>query len=319
MDGDKKKISIFLANPRGFCAGVERAIKIVERSLEVFNAPVYVLHEIVHNKYVVKDLQSRGAIFVESLESIPKEYPVIISAHGTSQMVMDDVKGRNVIYVDATCPLVTKVHMEVKNHYRKGRKILMIGHKGHVEVAGTMGQVPDGVVTLIETVEDARKIHLDEYQSGIAYVTQTTLSIDDTSEIIQVLKERFPDIVESKTDDICYATSNRQQAVKEIASSVDILYVIGSPNSSNSNRLVEVGKQYGCDKVFLIDSELDIDMSMVDDDDVSDIGITAGASAPEILVQKVLDVFKAKYHTLFFDISSHVKEEMSFSLPTLLR
>ena len=271
---------IFLAAPRGFCAGVDRAIKIVEMALEKWGAPVYVRHEIVHNKFVVDNLRAKGAVFVEELDECPNDRPVIFSAHGVPKSVPAEAENRNMIFVDATCPLVSKVHIEAERHSGNGLQMVMIGHKGHPETIGTMGQLPEGEVLLVETVEDVADLDVRDPDS-LAYVTQTTLSIDDTADIVAALQNRFPKIVGPHKEDICYATTNRQMAVKAIAGKVDALLVVGAPNSSNSKRLVEVGAKAGCKYAQLVQRADDIDWNALGD--MQKIGITAGASAPEVL------------------------------------
>jgi len=306
---------IFLAAPRGFCAGVDRAIKIVEMALEKWGAPVYVRHEIVHNKFVVDNLRDKGAVFVEELDECPKDRPVIFSAHGVPKSVPAEAENRNMIFVDATCPLVSKVHIEAERHSRNGLQMVMIGHKGHPETIGTMGQLPEGEVLLVETVEDVAELHVRDSDS-LAYVTQTTLSIDDTADIVTALQNRFPKIVGPHKEDICYATTNRQMAVKAIAEKVDALLVVGAPNSSNSKRLVEVGAKAGCKYAQLVQRADDIDWHALDD--VQNIGITAGASAPEVLVNEVIDAFRAKGEVQV-EIVETAQENVNFKVPRVLR
>jgi len=306
---------IFLAAPRGFCAGVDRAIKIVEMALERWGAPVYVRHEIVHNKFVVDNLRDKGAVFVEELDECPKDRPVIFSAHGVPKSVPAEAENRNMIFVDATCPLVSKVHIEAERHSRNGLQMVMIGHKGHPETIGTMGQLPEGEVLLVETVEDVAELHVRDSDS-LAYVTQTTLSIDDTADIVTALQNRFPKIVGPHKEDICYATTNRQMAVKAIAEKVDALLVVGAPNSSNSKRLVEVGAKAGCKYAQLVQRADDIDWHALDD--VQNIGITAGASAPEVLVNEVIDAFRAKGEVQV-EIVETAQENVNFKVPQVLR
>ena len=306
---------IFLAAPRGFCAGVDRAIKIVEMALEKWGAPVYVRHEIVHNKFVVDNLRDKGAVFVEELDECPKDRPVIFSAHGVPKSVPAEAENRNMIFVDATCPLVSKVHIEAERHSRNGLQMVMIGHKGHPETIGTMGQLPEGEVLLVETVEDVAELHVRDSDS-LAYVTQTTLSIDDTADIVTALQNRFPKIVGPHKEDICYATTNRQMAVKAIAEKVDALLVVGAPNSSNSKRLVEVGAKAGCKYAQLVQRADDIDWHALDD--VQNIGITAGASAPEVLVKEVIEAFRAKGEVQV-EIVETAKENVNFKVPRVLR
>ena len=306
---------IFLAAPRGFCAGVDRAIKIVEMALERWGAPVYVRHEIVHNKFVVDNLRDKGAVFVEELDECPKDRPVIFSAHGVPKSVPAEAENRNMIFVDATCPLVSKVHIEAERHSRNGLQMVMIGHKGHPETIGTMGQLPEGEVLLVETVKDVAELQVRDSDS-LAYVTQTTLSIDDTADIVTALQNRFPKIVGPHKEDICYATTNRQMAVKAIAEKVDALLVVGAPNSSNSKRLVEVGAKAGCKYAQLVQRADDIDWHALDD--VQNIGITAGASAPEVLVNEVIDAFRAKGEVQV-EIVETAQENVNFKVPRVLR
>jgi len=306
---------IFLAAPRGFCAGVDRAIKIVEMALEKWGAPVYVRHEIVHNKFVVDNLRDKGAIFVEELDECPNDRPVIFSAHGVPKSVPAEAENRNMIFVDATCPLVSKVHIEAERHSGNGLQMVMIGHKGHPETIGTMGQLPEGEVLLVETVEDVADLDVRDPDS-LAYVTQTTLSIDDTADIVTALQHRFPKIVGPHKEDICYATTNRQMAVKAIAGKVDALLVVGAPNSSNSKRLVEVGVKAGCQYAQLVQRADDIDWNALGD--MQNIGITAGASAPEVLVNEVIDAFRAKGE-VEVEIVETAQENVNFKVPRVLR
>ena len=306
---------IFLAAPRGFCAGVDRAIKIVEMALEKWGAPVYVRHEIVHNKFVVDNLRDKGAVFVEELDECPNDRPVIFSAHGVPKSVPAEAENRNMIFVDATCPLVSKVHIEAERHSGNGLQMVMIGHKGHPETIGTMGQLLEGEVLLVETVEDVANLDVRDPDS-LAYVTQTTLSIDDTADIVAALQNRFPKIVGPHKEDICYATTNRQMAVKAIASKVDALLVVGAPNSSNSKRLVEVGAKAGCQYAQLVQRADDIDWNALGD--VQNIGITAGASAPEVLVNEVIDAFRAKGE-VEVEIVETAQENVNFKVPRVLR
>jgi len=306
---------IFLAAPRGFCAGVDRAIKIVEMALEKWGAPVYVRHEIVHNKFVVDNLRDKGAVFVEELDECPNDRPVIFSAHGVPKSVPAEAENRNMIFVDATCPLVSKVHIEAERHSGNGLQMVMIGHKGHPETIGTMGQLPEGEVLLVETVEDVADLDVRDPDS-LAYVTQTTLSIDDTADIVTALQNRFPKIVGPHKEDICYATTNRQMAVKAIAAKVDALLVVGAPNSSNSKRLVEVGEKAGCRYAQLVQRADDIDWNALGD--MQNIGITAGASAPEILVNEVIDAFRAKGE-VEVEIVETAQENVNFKVPRVLR
>ena len=306
---------IFLAAPRGFCAGVDRAIKIVEMALEKWGAPVYVRHEIVHNKFVVDNLRDKGAVFVEELDECPNDRPVIFSAHGVPKSVPAEAENRNMIFVDATCPLVSKVHIEAERHSGNGLQMVMIGHKGHPETIGTMGQLPEGEVLLVETVKDVADLDVRDPDS-LAYVTQTTLSIDDTADIVTALHNRFPKIVGPHKEDICYATTNRQMAVKAIAGKVDALLVVGAPNSSNSKRLVEVGAKAGCTYSQLVQRADDIDWKALGD--MKNIGITAGASAPEVLVDEVIDAFRAKGE-VEVEIVETAQENVNFKVPRVLR
>lgn len=308
-----RPLKVLIANPRGFCAGVDRAIQIVERALEKFGAPVYVRHEIVHNRYVVESLERRGAVFVDELDEVPENVPVIFSAHGVPKSVPAAAEARNLLYLDATCPLVSKVHREAERHYQVSDDIILIGHAGHPEVIGTMGQLPEGVITLIETVEDAEKFE-PKNPDKLAYLTQTTLSVDDTAEIVAVLKRRFPNIAAPKKEDICYATTNRQNAVKAIARDCDLVLVIGAPNSSNSLRLVEVAAKSGA-RSHLVQRASDIDWSWFDG--VSTVGITAGASAPETLVEEVLDAFHERFAVTVEPVTT-VTEDVKFKLPAAL-
>ncbi len=311
----KPALTLLLAAPRGFCAGVERAILIVERALEKWGPPVYVRHEIVHNRYVVESLRAKGAIFVDELAEVPDDAPVIFSAHGVPKAVPAEAERRKLVYVDATCPLVSKVHREAERHFnREGRHLLLIGHTGHPEVIGTMGQVPAGAVTVVETVEDAERVQ-PPAGNGLAYVTQTTLSIDDTAAIIDALRRRFPDIHGPKQEDICYATTNRQQAVKAAAARADALLVIGSPNSSNSNRLVEVARQAGCQRALLVDRADDIDWAWLEG--VTVLALSAGASAPENLVQEVTAALESRFSLTVEPVETAV-EDIEFKLPRAL-
>jgi 4-hydroxy-3-methylbut-2-en-1-yl diphosphate reductase len=309
----KNNLKVYLASPRGFCAGVERAIEIVNRSLNKYGKPVYVRHEIVHNKYVVEDLKKRGAIFVEELDEIKdKSRPVIFSAHGVPKSVPEDARIKNLSYVDATCPLVSKVHRESEQLFKNGFDIVLIGHKNHPEVIGTMGQLPEGAVKLIETVNDVEKLKIDSFKKPLAYITQTTLSVDDTAEIILALKNKFPNIKEPIKEDICYATTNRQNAVKSMASKCDMLFVIGSRNSSNSVRLVEVAKKSGCQKSILIHSDQNLPIDEIKK--CKNIGITSGASAPEELVQNLIKQIKENCNVTIEEIIV-AKENVTFKLP----
>ena len=310
---EKKEIKILLAAPRGFCAGVVRAIEIVEKVLKKYGPPVYVRHEIVHNKYVVEDLKQKGAIFVKELDDIKDiTRPVIFSAHGVPKKIPEEATRKNMFYVDATCPLVTKVHNEAVRHNKNGNKIILIGHKDHPEVIGTMGQLPAGSITLVENIEDAKKVNLS---GSVAYVTQTTLSVDDTKDIISVLKNKYPDIRGPVKEDICYATTNRQTAVKKIAPLCDMFFVIGSTNSSNSKRLVEVAKKAGCAKTHLIDFKKEFPIKEIVK--CNTIGLTSGASAPEKLVQDFIAEIK-KHTQVFIDERITSKESVTFKLPSSL-
>ena len=317
---DKKNMKILLAGPRGFCAGVDRAIQIVVKALEKYGAPVYVRHEIVHNKYVVEGLRAKGAIFVEDLDEIPdteeaQKAPVIFSAHGVPKSVPEEAKNREMFYIDATCPLVSKVHKEAERHFAQGRQVVLIGHAGHPEVVGTMGQLPEGSVVLVETVDDVATIEVND-PGNLAYCTQTTLSVDDTADIVEALKARFPKVEGPHKEDICYATTNRQAAVKGIAEECDAMIVIGAPNSSNSNRLVEVGKVYGCEKSLLVQRGHDIDWEWLEG--VETLGLTAGASAPDILVEEVIDAIAEKYNVTV-ETKDLVEENVVFNIPRVLR
>ncbi len=309
-------LKILLTAPRGFCAGVVRAVDIVERALEIYGAPVYVRHEIVHNKFVVDDLKAKGAIFVDELDEIPVgDHPVIFSAHGVPKAVPAEAQRRAMFQIDATCPLVTKVHMEAQRHYSQGLEIILIGHKNHPEVIGTMGQLPEGAITLIETTDDAESIVVRD-ENKLAFVTQTTLSVDDTKDVISVLQRRFPSITGPLKEDICYATTNRQDAVKLIASKVEMLIVVGSPNSSNSLRLVEVGEKNGCPRGLLVQRAADLDWSTLKG--LKTIGLSAGASAPEVLVNEIIDAFKTHYDVAVEKVVLR-EENVSFKLPRELR
>ena len=312
---EKPPLTLYLAAPRGFCAGVDRAIKMVEMALEKFGAPVYVRHEIVHNRFVVDGLREKGAIFVEDLEDCPQDRPVIFSAHGSPKSVIEEAKNREMFAVDAVCPLVTKVHMEIARLHRQGYEIVLIGHAGHVEVLGTMGQLPGGAVTLIETVEDVANLTPTNPEK-LAFVTQTTLSVDDTASIVDALKARFPSIVAPGKEDICYATTNRQAAVKAIAPKIDALVVVGAPNSSNSKRLVEVGAKAGCDYAVLAQRAAELDWTQLTG--LKSVGITAGASAPELLVQEVVNAFSERYDVTTEIVETAV-ENIEFKAPKVLR
>lgn len=312
---EKPNLDLYLAAPRGFCAGVDRAIKIVEMALEKWGAPVFVRHEIVHNKYVVDELRSKGAIFVETLEECPSDKPVIFSAHGVPKSVPAAAIARKMVFVDATCPLVSKVHIEAERHHSNGLQMVMIGHKGHPETIGTMGQLPKGEVLLVETPEDVSKI-IPRNEEKLAYITQTTLSVDDTIEIVKKLKERFPKIIGPHKEDICYATTNRQEAVKAVSPKVDALLVIGAPNSSNSKRLVEVGKSSGCKYSQMVQRASDIDWRALEG--VKSIGITAGASAPEILINEVILTISDRFNVTQKIVETAV-ENVEFKVPRVLR
>ena len=309
----KKEIKILLASPRGFCAGVDRAIEIVKKTLVKFGSPVYVRHEIVHNTQVVENLKKLGAIFVEELDEIKdRSRPVIFSAHGVPKSVPEDASNKKMFYIDATCPLVTKVHREAERHNKNGYKIILIGHKGHPEVIGTMGQIPKENIVLVETIEDAKSVKITE---PVAYVTQTTLSVDDTKEIIKILEKKFPKIKAPVKEDICYATTNRQNAVKQIASSCDMFFVIGSDNSSNSKRLVEVAKKAGCGKSYLINFKNELPIKEIVE--CNKIGLTSGASAPEKLVQSFISEIK-KHTEISIEENISSKESATFKLPSSL-
>ena len=309
------ELTVYMAAPRGFCAGVDRAIKIVEMALEKWGEPVYVRHEIVHNKYVVDELKSKGAIFIKEVRDAPVDRPIIFSAHGVPKSVPLEAKNRKMIYVDATCPLVSKVHIEADRHFENGLQIIMIGHEGHPETIGTMGQLPEGGVLLVESTKDVENLIVRD-PSKLAYVTQTTLSIDDTAEVVEALKTRFPTIVGPHKEDICYATSNRQAAVKKIAPEVDALLVIGAPNSSNSQRLVEVAKKAGCENSQMVQRAAEVNWNSLRN--IKSVGITAGASAPEILVNEVVDALKER-----FEVKTHLvetaTESVNFKVPRILR
>lgn len=309
------QLTVYMAAPRGFCAGVDRAIQIVEMALEKWGKPVYVRHEIVHNKYVVDELKSKGAIFIKEVNEAPVDRPIIFSAHGVPKSVPLEAQRREMIYVDATCPLVSKVHIEADRHFENGHQIVMIGHAGHPETIGTMGQLPEGGVLLVENTEDVKNLTVRD-PIKLAYVTQTTLSIDDTAEVVEALKVRFPAIVGPHKEDICYATSNRQAAVKEIAPDVDALLVIGAPNSSNSQRLVEVAKKAGCKNSQLVQRATEINWDKLMD--IKSIGITAGASAPEILINEVIEALKERFEVKT-NIVETATENVNFKVPRILR
>jgi 4-hydroxy-3-methylbut-2-enyl diphosphate reductase len=307
-------LRVVLASPRGFCAGVDRAIQIVERTIEKFGAPVFVRHEIVHNRHVVDRLKALGAVFVEELDEVPEDRPVVFSAHGVPKTVPAAAKAREMVYLDATCPLVSKVHVEAQKHFDAGREIVLIGHAGHPEVVGTMGQLPEGTVALIENIDDART-WIPKDAGNVAFLTQTTLSVDDTAEMVDLLKARFPGIAAPHKEDICYATTNRQEAVKMLAEPSDLILVVGSKNSSNSVRLMEVGKRAGAKDARLIDDARGIDWSWFQG--VSTVGLTAGASAPEDLVQGVIDAMAARYDLTVEELVE-ARETVTFKLPRLL-
>jgi len=311
----KPPLTLYLAAPRGFCAGVDRAIKIVEMALEKWGAPVYVRHEIVHNKYVVDGLRAKGAVFVEELQDCPDDRPVIFSAHGVPKAVPAEAAKREMIYVDATCPLVSKVHIEAARHHDNGLQMIMIGHEGHPETIGTMGQLPEGEVLLVETVEDVATVEVRDPER-LAFVTQTTLSVDDTIDIVAALQARFPKIVGPHKEDICYATTNRQEAVKAMAPKCDAMLVVGAPNSSNSKRLVEVGSKAGCAYSQLVQRAPDIDWRTLDG--IASVGITAGASAPEELITEVIDAFRDRYDVTVEMVETAV-ENVEFKVPRVLR
>ena len=315
--GAKPPLRVLLCAPRGFCAGVVRAIDAVERALDMYGAPVYVRHEIVHNKYVVEGLKAKGAVFVEELHEIPPgtSAPVIFSAHGVAKSVPEDAAQRNFFAIDATCPLVTKVHREAVVHHKKGREVVLIGHAGHPEVVGTMGQLPPGAVSLVETAEQAR-VFTPRDPDNLAFTTQTTLSIDDTAEIVAILRERFPSMVAPHKEDICYATTNRQEAIKRVAPEVEATIVVGAPNSSNSQRLREAAEREGCALSVLVQRATDIDWNRFGS--ISSLAITAGASAPEILVEEIIDAFAERY-AVSVETVSNAREDVFFPLPRQLR
>ncbi|HZQ14727.1 MAG TPA: 4-hydroxy-3-methylbut-2-enyl diphosphate reductase [Pseudolabrys sp.] len=314
---EKPILRVVLCSPRGFCAGVVRAIESVERALRMYGAPVYVRHEIVHNRYVVESLKAKGAIFVEELNEIPEDSnaPVIFSAHGVPRSIPAEAERRKLFALDATCPLVTKVHREAEIHHRRKREIVLIGHAGHPEVVGTMGQLPEGSITLVQSVDDIER-YTPRDERNLAYVTQTTLSVEDTAAMVEALKRRFPHIVGPHKEDICYATTNRQEAVKRVAPVVDAMIVVGAPNSSNSQRLKEVAERSGCPYAVLVQRSAEIDWSRFAN--VNKIGVTAGASAPEVLVEEVLGAFAERY-VLDIETVSAAEEGMFFPLPRPLR
>ena len=311
----KTPLKLYLAAPRGFCAGVDRAIKIVELAIVKWGAPVYVRHEIVHNKFVVDGLRALGAVFVEELDDVPEGRPVIFSAHGVPKAVPAEAVRREMVFVDATCPLVSKVHIEAERHFEAGLQMVMIGHKGHPETIGTMGQLPVGEVLLVETEADVAGLLVRD-EARLAYITQTTLSVDDTAGIVAALYARFPAIIGPHKEDICYATTNRQGSVKAIAGKIDALLVIGAPNSSNSLRLVEVGRAAGCPYAQLVQRAVDIDWRALDG--IASVGITAGASAPEVLVNEVIDAFRARFDVTV-ELVETAREAVEFKVPRVLR
>jgi 4-hydroxy-3-methylbut-2-enyl diphosphate reductase len=315
---DKPALTLLLASPRGFCAGVDRAIQIVELALEKYGPPVYVRHEIVHNRYVVEELERKGAIFIEKLDQVPAKARVIFSAHGVPKSVPLDAESRELFYLDATCPLVSKVHVEAERLNARGLEIILIGHAGHPEVIGTMGQLPEGAVCLVETVRDAENFKPRD-PAKLAFVTQTTLSVDDTSEIVGVLRRRFPDIVGPHKEDICYATTNRQEAVKAIAPKADAVLIIGAPNSSNSMRLVEVAERSGCKYAALVQRAEDIDWERLKSaiGARASVGLSAGASAPEVLVDEVIEAFRARFEITLENVTVS-REAVQFKLPRAL-
>ena len=311
-----KKIKIFLASPRGFCAGVDRAIEIVEKSLKKFGPPIYVRHEIVHNKSVVENLKKKGAIFVEELSEIKdSSRPVIFSAHGVPKNIPEEAKKKRIFFIDATCPLVTKVHKEAERHHKNGCQIILVGHKDHPEVIGTMGQLPVGSIKLVETEKDAQNININEFNKPLAYVTQTTLSVDDTKNIIEILRKKFPNIKAPIKEDICYATTNRQNTVKKIAPNCEMFFVIGSENSSNSKRLVETAKKFGCTKSELFDFNKALPVNQIMK--VKTIGLTSGASAPEKLIKNFISALKKHFEVDIEEVVT-TKEKVTFKLPKTL-
>jgi 4-hydroxy-3-methylbut-2-enyl diphosphate reductase len=316
VNREKPVLKVLLCSPRGFCAGVVRAIETVERTLAIYGPPVYVRHEIVHNRYVVEGLKAKGAVFVDDLAEIPgTEAPVIFSAHGVPRAIPEEASRRHLVAFDATCPLVTKVHREAEIHFRRGREIVLIGHAGHPEVVGTMGQLPAGSIALVQTLADAEAFVPRDIRQ-LAYVTQTTLSVEDTAAMVELLKRRFPQIVGPHKEDICYATTNRQEAVKKVAPIVGAMIVVGAPNSSNSQRLKEVAERFGCPRAMLVQRAADIDWHAFDG--IDRLGVTAGASAPEVLVEEVLGVFADRY-VLDIETVSAAEEGMLFPLPRQLR
>ena len=318
MIENRPDLTIRLCGPRGFCAGVDRAIQIVVLALKAYGAPVYVRHEIVHNRYVVEGLEAKGAIFVEELDEIPEEHrkqPVVFSAHGVPKSVPADAQSRNLFYLDATCPLVSKVHKQAMRHQRLGRHVVLIGHAGHPEVIGTMGQLPEGSVSLVETVEDA-ETYLPPDEDNLGYVTQTTLSVDDTAGVIKRLHERFPNLTAPAADSICYATTNRQEAVKQAAPGCDLFLIVGAPNSSNSKRLVEVALRAGATKSVLVQRASEIDWETIGD--IRTVGLSAGASAPEVIVNEIIEAFRARYNAVV-ELADTVEENEHFLVNRELR
>ncbi len=311
----KPPLTVHLAAPRGFCAGVDRAIKIVEMALEKWGAPVFVRHEIVHNRFVVDGLRAKGAVFVEELDECPPDRPVIFSAHGVPKAVPAEAARREMVFVDATCPLVSKVHIEAARHHENGLQIVMIGHAGHPETIGTMGQLPEGEVLLVETPGDVAELEVRDPER-LAFVTQTTLSVDDTADVVAALQARFPAILGPHKEDICYATTNRQEAVKAMAPRSDAMLVVGAPNSSNSKRLVEVGQKAGCRYAQLVQRAADIDWRALEG--VGSVGVTAGASAPDVLVEEVIDAFRERYDVTV-EVVETAKENVEFKVPRVLR
>jgi 4-hydroxy-3-methylbut-2-enyl diphosphate reductase len=310
----KRPLTILLASPRGFCAGVDRAIQIVEVALEKYGAPVYVRHEIVHNRFVVEGLEAKGAVFVDELDEIPDGVPVVFSAHGVPKAVPTEAERRQMFYLDATCPLVSKVHMEAERHHDQGRQVILIGHAGHPEVVGTMGQLPPQSVVLVENVADVAKIEVVD-PNNLAYVTQTTLSVDDTAAIVEALQARFPAIAKPRKEDICYATTNRQHAVKAIAARSDMVLVVGAPNSSNSMRLVEVARNHGCERALLVQRASEIDWDGLEG--MATLGVTAGASAPDVLIQEVLQAARDRFDVTIEEVTL-TREDVVFKLPRVL-